>query len=621
MKRLIAIGLIWIVGLGVAILAAERGPIVIRSDADFTEENGVLSGSGTPEDPYIIAGWDIRVPAGAPYGVWIENTTAAFILRGIKVFGANAPNGAALYLAQVRGGSIEDCLIQDSYNGLLISASTDVTVHDTYMFVTGLGLQVTGTGPEHFRHSIDQSNLVNGKPVHYYYGLTDQTLEGIEAGSFYLAGARNVTVRGLTVEEGDGATVAFSEGITVEGADLFRNRGHGLFVLSSPHTTLVSCERIANNALSGAAIWLSPRSRVQSSGFYGNQVGLYINASDRVTVEDAAFGGNALGLLVTGAAREVEIRDSLFYQNKTAVQLDSSMGVVVERCAVQDADIGVQVTGGSTYAQVRDCSFILAGYGLDISGSQGTYERNLIAYANIGIIFPEAYGTASPTSNTVRHNLIYRSLDGLYFGHETSDTWIYENLIWDCDRAARDFGDNRWAPAGRGNWYSDYAGPDADGDGIGDEPIPFGGGGSDPAPLMSRDFYTWIPGLLGTLEQREITLRDGEGNEATLTVLVADTAPARLLGFQGVPGELARQLAILFVWDEPGNYGFWNRGVRVDLEVVFFLADGAFAGDLTMPAGSEDRYASREPFLYALEVPAGKLAELGLSSPYTLVLP
>ena len=621
MKRLIAVGLIVVAVLGLAALAAERGPIVIRSDADFTEENGVLSGTGTPEDPYIIAGWEIRVPAGALYGVWIENTTAAFILRGIKVFGAGATNGAAFYLAQVQGGSIEDCLVQESHNGISIFASTDVAIRDTYMFVTGLGLQVTGTGPEHFRHSIDQTNTVNGKPVHYYYGLEDQVLEGIEAGSFYLAGSRNVIVRGLKVEEGDGATVAFSEGITVEGADLFRNRGHGLFVLSSPHTTLIGCERIANNALSGAAIWLSPRSRVQESGFYGNQVGLYINASDRVEVTGSAFGGNALGLLVTGAAREVEIRDSLFYRNKTAVQLDSSMGVVVERCAVQDADIGVQVTKRSTYAQVRDCSFILAGYGLDISGSQGTYERNLIAYANIGIIFPEAYGTASPTSNTIRHNLIYRSLDGLYFGRETKDTWIYENLVWGCDRAARDFGDNRWAPFGRGNWYSDYAGPDADGDGIGDEPIPFGGGGTDPAPLMSRDFYTWPPGLLGTLEQRDITLRDGGGNEATLTVLVADTAPARLLGFQGIPEELAQELAILFVWDEPGSYGFWNRGVRIDLEVILFTEEGAFVGAFTMPAGSEDRYASREPFLYALEVPAGRLGELGLSSPYTLVLP
>ena len=621
MRKKIAIGVMLAVVVGTLVLAAERGPIVIRSDADFTPDNGVIAGTGTPEDPYIIAGWDIRVPQTASYGVRIENTTAPFILRGVKVRGAADPKGAAIYLAEVQGGAIEDCLVQDSQNGIVLFASSDIAIRDTYLFVAGLGLQVMGSNKEHFRHQIEQTNTVNGKPIHYYYGLQDQVLEGIEAGSFYLAGSKDVTIRGLKVEEGDGATVAFCEDITIEGADLFRNRGHGLFVLSSPRTTLVDCERVANNALSGASLWLSPRSQVEGSGFYGNQVGLYINASDRVEVEDSAFGGNAVGLLVTGAAREVEISDSLFYQNKTAIHLDSAMGAMVERCAVQDADIGVQVDGPSNYPQVRDCTFIQTGYGLDILGSQGTFERNLIAYANIGIIFEEAYGEAFPTSNTIRHNVIYRSRDGLYFGHETKDTWIYENLVWDCDRVARDFGDNNWAPSGRGNWYSDYSGPDLDGDGVGDEPVAFGGGGTDPAPLMSRDFYPGIPGLLGALKTKEITLRDEEGHEATLAALVADTAPARLIGFQGMPAEYARELAILFAWEEPGNYGFWNRGVTVDLEITFFQEDGAFAGDLTMPAGSTDRYAAREAFLYALETPAGKLAQLGLTPPVVLVLP
>ncbi|HAF69872.1 MAG: Parallel beta-helix repeat (Two copies) [Acetothermia bacterium 64_32] len=621
MARGLLVGSIAILGLGVLILGAERGPIEILSDSDFTPENGVIAGAGTPADPYIIAGWDIHVPEGSPYGVRIENTTAPFVLRGVKVLGAQSPEGAGIYLARVENGAIEDCLVQESHNGILLLSSQGIAIRDTYLFVSGLGLQVQGTAPEHYRHLIEQTNLVNGKPIHYYWGLEGQVLTGIEAGSFFLAGSREVTVQGLRVEEGDGATVAFCEGITAEGADLFQNRGHGLYVLSSPQTQLLNCRRVANNALSGALLWLSPRSRVEGSGFYGNQVGLYINASDRVVVEGAAFGGNALGLLVAGAAREVEIRDSLFYQNKTAVQLESAVGALVERCAVQDADIGVQVDAQSTYSRVQDSTFIQCGYGLDILGSQGTFERNLIAYSNIGIIFEEAYGEAHPTGNSLRHNLIYRSRDGLYLGHETKDTWLQENLIWGCDRAARDFGENNWAPAGRGNWYSGYRGPDADGDGIGDEPVRFGGGGVDPAPLTSREFYARIPGLLGTLKKREITLEDGEGHRADLQVLVADTPPARLLGFQGVPREIAQGLVILFVWEEAGNYGLWNRGVTVDLEVTFFSEDGAFAGDLSMPAGSTDRYAARGPFLYALETPAGMLSQLGLTPPIFLTLP
>ncbi|HDD59552.1 MAG TPA: hypothetical protein ENF69_01220, partial [Euryarchaeota archaeon] len=35
-------------------------PIRIDSDDDFTYANGVLWGTGTPDDPYIISGWVIN---------------------------------------------------------------------------------------------------------------------------------------------------------------------------------------------------------------------------------------------------------------------------------------------------------------------------------------------------------------------------------------------------------------------------------------------------------------------------------------------------------------------------------------------------------------------------------
>jgi hypothetical protein len=35
----------------------ERSVIRIDGNDDFTEANGVVSGTGTEEDPYIISGW------------------------------------------------------------------------------------------------------------------------------------------------------------------------------------------------------------------------------------------------------------------------------------------------------------------------------------------------------------------------------------------------------------------------------------------------------------------------------------------------------------------------------------------------------------------------------------
>lgn len=63
-----------------------RGPIVIESEADFTAANGVTSGSGTEEDPYLIENWDISpgvetgIVIGGPVG-----TAAHVVVRNVRV--------------------------------------------------------------------------------------------------------------------------------------------------------------------------------------------------------------------------------------------------------------------------------------------------------------------------------------------------------------------------------------------------------------------------------------------------------------------------------------------------------------------------------------------------------
>jgi hypothetical protein len=52
-------------------------------NSDFTPANGVVSGAGTYNDPYIIEGWDIN--SASNHGIWIEYTTAYFVVRNCYV--------------------------------------------------------------------------------------------------------------------------------------------------------------------------------------------------------------------------------------------------------------------------------------------------------------------------------------------------------------------------------------------------------------------------------------------------------------------------------------------------------------------------------------------------------
>lgn len=617
MHRAIAIllsGVAFVVGA-----AAERGPIAILSDADFTAQNGVIAGTGTAADPYLIVGWEIRVPSGTLYGIRVENTSATFVIRGCRISGSMDPRGAAILLADTVGGTIEDCTVTDSINGIVIQTSREITIRDNFLGVRGVGFQVLGVEREHFRHAVEPTNTINGQEVLYYYGLTDQTLDGIAAGNITLAGCRNVTLRAAKIDEGDGITVAHSTGVRIEGADISRARSHGIFIISSPGTVVVDSPRIANCAQAGISVLLSDEVWVEKTGLYANQVGLLVNASHGVVARNSQFAANPIGVLVTGGAQDTVIEQGLFYQNRHGVEIETSRGVVVERCAFTESDVAVFIEGGAMNPRVAHSSMVQGGYGISTLGSHGVYERNLIARANIGIIFEEAYSQAIPADNVVRHNVLYNCVDGLYLGTETTGTLLYENLIWNCNRWARDLGKNTWAPFGRGNWYSDYKGPDDNTDGVGDVPVLFGGGGQDPAPLMDRAFYPDLPGVVGTMSGQTLNLEDASGTRATLQARVAALPHERFIGFQGIPVEMGKELAVLFTFERPTPSQFHMRNVFLPLDIVFFAEDGTFLGRTTMVADSKDLYGAADLFSMALEVPAGKLADLGLGREVKLV--
>jgi len=79
-------------------------PIYIYGDDGFTVENGVLFGTGTAEDPYVIEGWRIDAP-NADYGIYIDHTTKHFVIRDCVIERARL---AGLYFNTVKNGRIEE---------------------------------------------------------------------------------------------------------------------------------------------------------------------------------------------------------------------------------------------------------------------------------------------------------------------------------------------------------------------------------------------------------------------------------------------------------------------------------------------------------------------------------
>ena len=85
-------------------------PIAIRSDAEFTPEKGVIAGSGTSDDPYVISHLEIDASA-APYGILVESVTAVFRIEDCRIFGAVS---AAVRLVATQSASVVRCSLEQS---------------------------------------------------------------------------------------------------------------------------------------------------------------------------------------------------------------------------------------------------------------------------------------------------------------------------------------------------------------------------------------------------------------------------------------------------------------------------------------------------------------------------
>ena len=91
------------VGTGRFFENGNHEPIYIFGDSDFTEDNGVRSGDGSRNNPYVIEGWLIDAP-NADYGIYVDHTTKHFVVRDCIVERARL---AGVYFNTVRNGLVE----------------------------------------------------------------------------------------------------------------------------------------------------------------------------------------------------------------------------------------------------------------------------------------------------------------------------------------------------------------------------------------------------------------------------------------------------------------------------------------------------------------------------------
>jgi len=119
---------------------ATHSPIYIDGNSQFKAANGVVSGSGARNNPYVIADWTIN--ASTANGIEITNTNAYFLIINCAIYG-NVSNYGIL-LNNVTNGEIQGNSLANNTIGICLSYSNNTILSNNICYNnTGVG---TGLG-------------------------------------------------------------------------------------------------------------------------------------------------------------------------------------------------------------------------------------------------------------------------------------------------------------------------------------------------------------------------------------------------------------------------------------------------------------------------------------------
>jgi nitrous oxidase accessory protein len=329
---------------------------------------------------------------------------------------------AALEIAQdgdtieVHGGIYHDTPLDITKNVQLIGIDnpvidaggqgTAVIISADYVLLKGFTIRNTGTNNSHE----DSGIVIQADHVTVEDNLLENVLFGIYFADAEYGTARHNIVRGYDLElarRGDGMRVWFSQHVLLE-------------------NNLVEISR-------DMLIWYADDVTIIGNTFRNNRYGLHFMYSDNAYIEGNHFTGNSVGTYLMYSSGLTVIGNDLSYNRGP-----SGYGI-----ALKDMDVVL----------MHDNWLIGNRIGLYLDNSPALYEGynefydNVFAYNDIGITTLPSVERNRFTGNTFLENTQQTAVNGR--GNMLGNSWTVE---------------------GQGNYWSDYAGYDANEDGLGDMP-------------------------------------------------------------------------------------------------------------------------------------------------------
>jgi uncharacterized repeat protein (TIGR01451 family) len=339
--------------------------------------------------------------------------------------------GVALYSNSSANEVIGNNITRNGGNGIYLAGSQNNIFHDNLLNDNTYGLTVESSSYaiNDYSHSIDTSNMINGKPIYYLvdqHGLVVNPSTCPQIGYLALVNCTDITVENADLRNNyKGLMVINTNNSRIVNSNVANNIAYGFYLLKS-YDNLISGDNISNTYSCGLFAFRASGNTMSGNTVTNNSIGIYLSESNNNIVSDNAIATNTnRGIWLIDSANNLFLENNISNNSKSGISITesahSSKDNVIANNNITENDYGIE-SG-------------LSGY-LPHAGTNFTIENNNVkGNTNAGILL---YGI---TDSTISDNVVTNNKLGIYIAASRSsirnntvsnntENGIYLSSVW-----------------------------------------------------------------------------------------------------------------------------------------------------------------------------------------------